>query len=316
MGTMRVYDLTMTHQLDTDAFFLHRVQFHCGRLGLSFFLIEPLWAEAFLDHFVNDRVWTKVLLNMHSEHHLPDDLNHRLIRLAEERAVKIIDPLSLALAAFDKASLHPRLVARNLPVPYTVVTEWQPHTTPILTADQRLALGNPFVIKPALGYGRRGVILDATGPDDIHRSAAEWTGRHYLFQRKITPRQLGSDPAYFRVFYVFGAIWLTWWNCYTDTYRLMTAEEETQYQLSPLRHLVHQLSHLTGMRFFSSEIAQETDHDFVLVDYVNDQCHMLSQNADPRIGVPDILIENIARRLVEAARDLGLDNHPQIPVTR
>jgi hypothetical protein len=57
------------------------------------------------------------------------------------------------------------------------------------------------------------------------------------------------------------------------------------------------------MNFFSSEIAQTEAGEFVVIDYVNDQCHMLSQSANPQIGVPDELVAAIARRLVEAAKE-------------
>jgi hypothetical protein len=43
---------------------------------------------------------------------------------------------------------------------------------------------------------------------------------------------------------------------------------------------------------------------FVLIDYVNDQCHMLSQSANRRIGVPDRVIAEIAVRLVDGAAEL------------
>jgi hypothetical protein len=54
------------------------------------------------------------------------------------------------------------------------------------------------------------------------------------------------------------------------------------------------------MEFFSSEIAETTSGELVVIDYVNDQCHMLSQTADPQKGVPDELVAAIAKRLVEA----------------
>ena len=44
---VRVYDLVMTHKLDADDFFIHCVQKHAAEAGLNFFLIEPLWVEAF-----------------------------------------------------------------------------------------------------------------------------------------------------------------------------------------------------------------------------------------------------------------------------
>jgi len=54
------------------------------------------------------------------------------------------------------------------------------------------------------------------------------------------------------------------------------------------------------MNFFSSEIAQEESGEFIVIDYVNDQCHMLSQTTAPQNGVPDGLVAAIARSLVEA----------------
>src|SRR2546428_1705724 len=103
---MRIYDLVMTHKLDADDFFIHRVQQHCAERGLNFFLIEPTWVEAFYEKFQVEKVWACVLLNMHSEHHQPDDIFHRLVRLAAERKTQVIDPPETAMAAFDKARLH------------------------------------------------------------------------------------------------------------------------------------------------------------------------------------------------------------------
>jgi hypothetical protein len=68
--------------------------------------------------------------------------------------------------------------------------------------------------------------------------------------------------------------------------------------------MVRRVAELTGMRFFSSEIAMTEPGRFVLIDYVNDQCHMLSQGANPRMGVPNAVVAEIAGRLVDAAAEL------------
>jgi hypothetical protein len=41
-----------------------------------------------------------------------------------------------------------------------------------------------------------------------------------------------------------------------------------------------------------------------LIDYVNDQCHMLSQSANPQMGVPDAVVTAVATRLVEGVAEL------------
>lgn len=297
----RVYDLAMTHQLDSDDLFIHRIQELAAAARLNFFLIEPLWADSFLANLEAGRVHVRVLLNMHSEHHRPDDLYHRLIWSAANRGVEVIDPPAIALAAFDKGLLHPRLVAEGIPVPYTKVVEQADAGRLILNPEERAALGSPFIIKPGMGYGRRGLIPHATGESDLTQSLSAFPDARYLLQRRVdVSMSEQGEPLYFRVFHVFGDIWVAWWNPQHDRYRLVTPLERDRHNLARLEDLVRRLAALTGMRFFSSEIALSPDGP-VVIDYINDQCHMLSQSADAQKGAPDKLVLSIARRLVDAA---------------
>ena len=294
----------MTHKLDADDLFIHRVQQHCAEAGLSFFLVEPLWVQYFYDALSKGQLWARVLLNMHSEHHQPDDIFHQLVRLAAERQVQVIDPPDRARSAFDKARLHPQLVAAGINVPFTVIVPKASFETFRLPEEQRQLLGTPFVIKPSMGYGRRGLVMDATGEKDMARSMSMWPDDNYLFQRKIVPRNLGNSPAYFRVYYIFGSVFRVWWNCFTDHYRMIAPGEVPDSALNELEATIRRIASITGMNFFSSEIAQIDSGEYVVIDYMNDQCHMLSQSANPQIGVPDELVGAIARRLVEAARQM------------
>jgi hypothetical protein len=300
----RVYDLVMTHQLDADGFFIHCIQRLCAAKGMDFFLVEPVWIKAFLEAYQRDEVWARALLNMHSEHHLPDDPFHRLVELADARKTIVIDPPRIAQSAFDKSQLHPRLVEAGIHVPPSIIINATTARDLQLTAEQKDLLGDPFVIKPARGYGRRGVVLDAHDEKDMVRSMIGWPDQNYLLQRKIAPRDLEGRPAYWRVFFVFGSLWWCWWNCFTDRYTEVLPEEIEQFGLKPIGLGMQRIASLTGMNFFSSEIAQTVEGDFVWIDYVNDQCHMLTQSANPRMGVPDRVVEGIANRLVEAAVEL------------
>lgn len=304
----RVFDLAMTHKLDTDDFFIHQVQQHCAVLGLNFFLIEPVWVDCFFQRLAEGAIWAKVLLNMHSEHHLPEENYHRLVRLAHQKGVRVIDPPDIALAACDKARLHPLLVERGFRVPGTIIVPREEVPTFRLTQEQKEMLGLPFVIKPSLGYGRKGVILDAQNEEDLKRSFAAWDNPFYLLQSRIVAKTIGNCPAYFRVYYAFGSIWSCWWNCFTDQYRIVTEKDIEQFGLATLPEIVQRLATLTGMTFFSTEFSQIDNGEFVLIDYVNDQCHMLSQSASPSMGVPDQVVAAIAKRLVEGARQLALQS--------
>jgi hypothetical protein len=300
----RVYDLVMTHKLDTDDFFIHRVQQRCGELGLNFFLIEPLFVERFFQAYTKHELWAKVLLNMHSEHHLPDDPYNRLVWAAHRRNTKVIDPPDLAEAAFDKARMHHKLLEAGFNVPYTITVTVEQTASFKLTAEQAEGLGSPFVIKPSHGYGRKGVILDAENEQDLARSVAAWRNSAYLLQRLIQPLRVAEVPVYFRAFYVFGQVWICWWNCFTDHYSKVTEKDRAEYNLPELEDMIIRVAQLSRMNFFSSEIALTQNREFVLIDYVNDQCHMLSQSADPKIGVPDTIVASIAHRLVDAAAQM------------
>ncbi|MGV3771717.1 MAG: ATP-grasp domain-containing protein [Verrucomicrobiales bacterium] len=295
----------MTHKLDSDDFFIHRVQQHAAELGMNFFLVEPLWVDSFYQRLERGEVWAKVMLNMHSEHHMPDEIYHRLVRLAHDRGVKVIDNPDLARSAFDKAQMHQRLVEHGFPVPNTILVPSQETGSFRLSEEQKAVLGMPFVVKPSMGYGRRGVILDAQDEQDISRSIQTGADPCYLLQRRIQPRMLGNVPAYFRIYHAFGAVWHCWWNCFTDRYRRVSWEDYGAYNLQAAEDLVRRIATLTGMNFFSTEIAMEEDGSFVLIDYVNDQCHMLSQSSNPKMGVPDDVVAEIAHKLVLSAAILA-----------
>jgi hypothetical protein len=198
--------------------------------------------------------------------------------------------------------MHLRMMAGGLNVPPTVIltaleaAQWQP------TPEQKAMLGEPFVVKPSLGYGRRGVILNATGPADLKRSLDLWPDPHLLLQQRIQSGQLGGDPAYFRVYHVFGRTWCCWWNCFTDRYRELTQEEETAFRLAPLRDITLRIARLTDMQMFSTEIALNKAEEFVVIDYVNDQIHLLTQSSNPAIGMPDRVVGEIADALVAQVR--------------
>src|SRR4029077_12180502 len=129
---------------------------------------------------------------------------------------QVIDPPDVALAAFDKARSHARLASAGFNLPFTLIVARDQVESIVLSEPEKAALGTPFVIKPSMGYGRRGVILDAVSEADLARSVAAWPGQSYLFQKKIVPKMWNDSPAYFRVYFVFGSIWCCWWNCFTD----------------------------------------------------------------------------------------------------
>ena len=194
----RIYDLVMTHLLDTDDFFIHCIQRYCAEARLNFFLVEPAWVEAFYDNLAQGLVWPRVLLNMHSEHHQPDEIFHRLIRLAADRNTQVIDPPDRALAAFDKARVHHRLAAAGIRLRHGLVRR----RTPAFNNEKNAPCGDSVRIKPSMGYGRRGVLC-------MHQwmtcPPCRLAGSQLFAPTPLVPRQIMARPLC-PVSFVFGPL--------------------------------------------------------------------------------------------------------------
>ena len=299
---MRTYDLAMTHLLDADEFFIHRIQGECAARGLGFFLIEPAWANEFLLKLDRGQLKCRVLLNMHAEHHDCNELYHRLIRKAWAAGTWVIDPPELAAEMTDKAKGHALLAAKGLPLPDTRIWEPQQEAAEAFAAKLGDGLPAPWVVKPARGYGKKGVILDGKSAADLERAQGSWKDYAYLVQERLTPMKMaGGEPVYCRIYYCFNRLWLAWWNCENDRYREITGEEHAEWRLGEAEEIVRRVAEISGMEFFSSELMRSEPGRWVLIDYVNDQCHLLSQKADPLKGVPDRIVSALATRLVEGA---------------
>jgi glutathione synthase/RimK-type ligase-like ATP-grasp enzyme len=161
-------------------------------------------------------------------------------------------------------------------------------------------LGECFVIKPSNGGGGEGVIVGVSKVEEILHARMEFPEQKYLIQAHITPKILDGQPAWFRVFYAHGETYPCWWNMDTHVYADLTAEEESRLGLGRLREITKRIARICKLDWFSTEIAL-TD-EFVVVDYVNDEIDTRVQSL-AMDGVPDDIINSIARQLVAIAKE-------------
>lgn len=295
---MKVYDLCLAF---TEEFFSLLIQEACAQARLSFFLIEPHWAQEFLQKLREGEVGVRVLIDMFSDAHAPDDFWYALAREAKASGGHVINDPDIVSQAAHKARFHHGLVERGVPVPPTVIVGRDQLGSFRLTEESRSLLGDPFVVKPGWGGGSQGVILDAHSEEDLHRSAREAPNSDsFLLQRRVDPRLLDGHKAWFRVFHVVGTVIPCWWEPPYNTYRVVSPLERQTYGLAPLVSLSQEIAALSRMEFFSTEIALTQEGKFVAVDYANDQCDMHPQSYY-RAGVPDEVVRRIASLLVQKA---------------
>jgi len=224
-----------------------------------------------------------------------------LLRAFADVGVQTIgDPAKLDIWTW-KARAQKRLESAGMPVPPTVLLRADEPTRE-LTAEERAAVGDKCVIKPSWGVAGLGVVANVRPTAEAIAKAREFAPTDdFLIQKMIKWEHFGTRAAYLRGYNVVGTRTLLWWSPETRTYDMVTWDDVRKYDLMGAVELVDRMSKLTGMEFFSSEIAVTSGINqprFVLIDYCNDQCDMnpVSVQGD---GPPDEWTAWVVERFAE-----------------
>ena len=302
---MKQYDFALAWNSGAKESFVKWIKKECKLRELSFLLITEKNAEKIVDELEKGKLKISFLLDNEADY---DDKKNLFARLCY--AVKDIDGYVVcdpddARQASNKAITHYDLARIKIPVPYTVVVRnWEPDDFN-LTKDEVKRLGSPFIIKPASGFGQKGVVKNANGSiTEIAQARHFNRGDDFLLQERIEPAILGDKQAWFRVYFLFGEIIPCWWNTETGQYNHVTLREMHNFRLLPLARIISETARITHMDFFSSEIAitgKGKDRRFVAIDYVNDQPELCVRSEKGRFGPVSEVIEHIAQRVAEIA---------------
>ena len=289
------YDLCLPWYWEYDDVFVGMVERACIEEGISLWQIKPAnLLESITALYKGITTFTTLLNRGQGEPTFEPIQNW-----AREHDVRRINPAEVSAWSEDKATMHLEFINAGLNTPYTVVLA-SFLAQPVLSPIDLAPFGQNFVIKPSNGGGGEGVIIGASSVEEILRARMEFPGQKYLIQSYITPQVIREKPAWFRVFYANGETYPCWWATDTHVYTNVTAEEENCYGLERLRDITKQIAAICKLDWFSTEIALADK--FVVVDYVNDEIdtRVQSQAMD---GVPDEIINNIARQLVKIAKE-------------
>ncbi|MBU1125794.1 MAG: ATP-grasp domain-containing protein [Candidatus Omnitrophica bacterium] len=282
--------------------FITALQKECATRGLAYLCIDPRSIHGISSKVKKQDLKCKFYLDLASETFDPEDDFLKFSYLLKDSGTRIVADPDDVKAAADKSITHFDLARAQVPVPLTLlVRNWE--SARKLTGDEKEKLGLPFVIKPALGYGQKGVkIIDHKATlKEIAEARKFSEGDNFLLQEFIESKEIEGDPAWFRVFHLFGEIIPCWWNPQTHIYRQVSLKEMDMQGLLPLVRITTEIARITRIDWFSCEIAiSKKDGSFVAVDYMNDQCAM-SPQSQYKDGVPDDLIMHIAERLVAKA---------------
>jgi hypothetical protein len=285
---MDIYDLCVAWNWIYDTDFINLLDLSCQSQGLSLLQIKPENLPQMLSLLVGGELGCRVFFDRASDED-PDFMP--LVQWVSEGDIRAINPFEQSTHTWDKAEMHTRLVENGLNVPRTVVLPpyiEQPDIPPIELGD----LGDQFTIKPAHGSGGVGVKTNATSWEQVLAVRQEHATDQYLLQAHVTPVQLRDRPAWFRVIYCAGQSFPNWWNPVTHVYTPVSDAEKLCLSLDALDQIIAEIAGLCGLNLFSTEIALDSDNQFLVVDYVNDQIDLRLQSTVAE-GVPDVVVKNI-----------------------
>lgn len=301
---MQEYDFGLTWCEKEKEHFTTSLKDASAKKNLSFLWIYDENVRDLVKRLESGDLKVKFLLDNVATYAEEKDPYTRVCYAVKDNGGVIVNDPDRAKIATDKSIMHYELVNAGITTPFSVIIRnWQPADFK-LTKEEKEKLGKPFVIKPASGYARQGVIQNARSTiRAIARARNFDPGDNFLLQEKIEPTEFGGRRAWFRVFHIFDTIIPCWWDDRTSVYEHVSESEFKDYRLAPLARIVAKIADIMPMVWFSTEIAIDRKFGaprFVAIDYVNDQCDMTAQSQD-KAGVPDAIVAFIAKSIVDTA---------------
>ncbi len=291
---MTNYDFGISWNWEYDSDFIGLLECACQQNSLTLLNITPYNLNEILHSLDNGIISFKVFFDRASDsdkHFIPVE------QWAHDHNIFCINARERAVRSWNKAFIHYELINAGVHTPYTIIIppyEEQPD----LEAIDLSPLGENFFIKPAHGGGGEGIIREAILFNQVVIARQVKPADHYLLQAHVFPVQLDNRPAWFRVIYCTGKVYISWWDTHTHVYIPITAEEEKLYNLFQLYDITTKIAHVCKLELFSTEIALISNGLFIVVDYINDQVDLrLKSKADD--GVPDDYVSDITERLIE-----------------
>ena len=215
----------------------------------------------------------------------------KLNQLLTAKGTHILNTHDHYLRASDKAEIHRDLLTSGLNLPTTLIVPAYDRE-PLLSPTAIESFTKPFIVKPAKGSGGRGVLTGARHIDEVNQVRAKHHSQRFLIQQKIEPQIIEDRRAWFRVYFVCGTVIPCWWDDRTHRYVVFEPKDTGVINIAELERILRVIASVAELDFFSAEIALDTHHRYVVIDYVNTPCDMRLQSKYAN-AVPDVLVQQI-----------------------
>lgn len=303
---MEKFDLAIAYTWEYDEDFIWLVEEMFHQAQLTTFLIKPFNVFEITERLKKHSLSFLCYLDRASDADSRfDEIAHMLTR----RNVWIFNPYKKIKNAIDKASMHLEFITAGINTPHSIIIPPYSEKQQLFISIEDLAiLDRPFIVKPCNTTGGGiGVVTGAETLKDVLDHRMHLHNDKYILQEKIYPKMFDGKRSWFRCFWVWGKTILTWWDDEMHKYTILTQEDVSEFELKELHNITRKIARLTELDFFSTEIVYSTKEQFVVVDYVNDQCDMRLQSKHFD-GVPDEIVRQIIMSMLKAVKKLKTSN--------
>lgn len=291
---MEIFDLAIAYTWEYDKELVELIEKTFQSFGQSTFLIGEFNLEEVCDRIANCSISFKMFFDRASDE---DPKFLKVANLLSKRKTYIVNPLRKTVIATDKAKTYRRLRKLKIRTPYSYILPSY-NDNPKFKIENTIIqkLGIPFVIKPTtFSGGGQAVFLNAKNEEDIQAARASIPEDKFILQKFVnTP--IGKKRLWFRCYWFFGLIVPVWWNDQTHIYSNISKSDYKKYSVYKLVSITKRLSRISGLDYFSTEATMDEKNNFILIDYINDQCdfRLKSKHVD---GVPDRIVKMFVKSM-------------------
>lgn len=299
---MQKFDLAISYKWIYDKDFVKKVEVTTLSSGISIFIIHEDNIDEVTELLKKGTLKFKAYLDRASDEDVHFEETAQLVKASGSYIFNHYDVVDDAI---DKSVVHKKLLAAGFNLPDTIIIPPLDNEPEIETTQNNLnKLGIPFIIKPAYySGGGEGINLDAKSLEDIYQIRKENSDDNYLVQEIVFPQMNANDRCWLRSFWFLDEAFPLWWDDKTHIYRQIDQQDYDKYGISKVKDILSKIAEITSMDYFSTEIAIDKNNEFVIIDYVNDQCDMRLKSKYFN-GVPDKIVDTFIRKIIEKVRSI------------
>lgn len=291
---MEYFDLGLAWNWEFDSDLANMLEIACRQRGFKFIQVRPDNLSSIIKSLTAGEIGLRAFFDRASD---SDPAFLELEEWVETQPVFQINPRRRINWTHDKTAVHLAFLEAGISTPFTYLVSSY-NSRPELPPFDLNQLGSRFAIKPATGGGGgEGVVLDGNSIEQVQLERRNNPTEKYLLQHQLESNFINDRQSWFRVLVCNNVVHPCWWDPTSHRYSLVTNNELETFNLTELIELAIKIASVCKMDLFSSEIALTADGKFQVVDYVNDPIDLRLQSK-AYDGVPDCVVENIAKELV------------------